>query len=267
MCLSSVMRHNIFYDFPARKTRLCPNLYVLLVGDSGATRKSTPLKICNFLMKQVGNTKLIEGRASIQGILKELASVQRIEKRIIKDASCLLYSEEFAASIVKDPSVTGILTDIYDYHETHDIILKTEDTLKLTKVCINLFSATNAAFLQDMFNRQDLFGGLVGRTFFIIEEKARQKDLGLRDTTSVQDWDPLVEHLRKLSIMEGAVIIKSDAFDFVENWYNTTDFSRCESKTGYEHRVHSHAMKLALILACAESILIEVLIETYSKSN
>src|ERR1035437_9428586 len=89
--LSSVMRHNIYYNFPARKTKVCPNIYVLLVGDSGATRKSTPLKICNFLLKQVGNTKLIEGRASIQGILKELASVQRIEKRIIKDASCLLY--------------------------------------------------------------------------------------------------------------------------------------------------------------------------------
>jgi hypothetical protein len=250
--LSSVMRHNIYYNFPARKTKVCPNLYVILVGDSGATRKSTPLKICNFLLKQIGNTKLIEGRASIQGILKELASVQRIEKRIIKDASCLLYSEEFAASIVKDPSVTGILTDLYDYHDEHNIILKTEDTLKLTKVCINLFSATNAAFLQDMFNKQDLFGGLVGRTFFIIEERARQKDLGLRDTATEQDWEPLVNHLRKLSMMEGEVIIKSDALDFIENWYNTTDFAKFESKTGYEHRAHTHAMKLALILASAE---------------
>lgn len=255
LAISSVLRHNIYYSFPARRSKVMPNMYVLLVGDSGATRKSTPLKICNFLVKSVNNTKIIEGRASIQGILKELAAIKTVDKPIrrqIKYASAVIYSEEFAASIVKDPSVTGILTDIYDWHEETDIILKSEETMHLEKVCINLLSATNNAFIQDMFTKTDLYGGLVGRTFFIIEDKARHKNLGLRDETQENDWQELVNHLAKLSKLEGPVIFHHDAMAFFEDWYNSTDFTLYESKTGYEPRAHTHVQKLALVLAACE---------------
>ena len=250
--VAAVMRHRLYIDFPSRRTKVTPNIYVLLVGDSGATRKSTPLKIANFLLKRVGNTKLIEGRASIQGVLKELAGKKREGKRILEGAAAMLYSEEFAAFLVKDPSTTSILTDIYDYKDTHEILLKSEDTLKLENVCITLLSATNAAFLQDMFTKTDLYGGLVGRTIFVIEERARHKNLGLHDDTSEKDWDPLIHHLIKLSQMEGPVVISEQANEYLEQWYNDTDFSWRESKTGYEHRAHTHVMKMALIFAACE---------------
>ena len=255
MALSAVMRHNIYYSFPARRSKIMPNLYVLLVGDSGATRKSTPLKICNYLLKAVNNTKIIEGRASIQGILKELAAIKTVQKpvhRQLRFASGIIYSEEFAASIVKDPAVTGILTDLYDWHEEHDIILRSEETMHLEKVCINLMSATNAAFIQDMFTKTDIYGGLVGRTFFIIEEKARHKNLGLRDETNENEWQVLVNHLAALSRVEGPAHPTTEALDFFEDWYNSTDFTLHESKTGYESRAHTHVQKLALVLAAAE---------------
>lgn len=262
VALAATMRHNIYYAVPSRRTKITPNIYVTLVGDSGSTRKSTPLKICNFLIKQANNTKLIEGRASIQGVLKELAEVKTLVnedfqtnapmRQMVKDAAGLLYSEELAAFIVKDPSVTAILTDIYDYKDSHDIILKTQETLHLTKVCVTLFSATNAAFMQDMFTKEDVYGGLVGRTFFIIEEKARHKDLGLRDTTEEEDWLPLVTHLRKLSKIQGVVKLEEDALEWLESWYNETNFTLYESRTGYEHRAHTHVLKMALIFAAAE---------------
>ena len=250
--VAAVIRHNLYYDFPSRRTKVTPNIYVLIVGDSGATRKSTPLKIASFLLKRVGNTKIIEGRASIQGVLKELASKKREGKRMIEGAAALLYSEEFAAFLVKDPSTTGILTDIYDYKDTHEVLLKSEDTLKLENVCITLLSATNAAFLQDMFTKTDLYGGLVGRTIFVIEEKARHKNLGLHDTTCDKDWDLLIHHLNKLSQMSGPVTITDESNSYLEQWYNDTDFSWRESKTGYEHRAHTHVMKMALIFAACE---------------
>jgi hypothetical protein len=260
--IAAVLRHNVYYDFPARRTRLPPNMYILLVGDSGSTRKSTPLKISNFLLKQIGNTKLIEGRASIQGVLKELAEVKTVtkpERRMIKFASAIMYSEELAAFFVKDPSVGPILTDIYDYKETHSITLRTQETVQLEKVCINLFSATNSAFLADMFTKTDLYGGMVGRTIFIMENRARHKDLGLRDSNQEQDWDVLVHHLRYLSRLEGPVKLAEDALTFMEEWYNTTDFTLCESKTGFEPRAHTHALKLALVYAaCEENFKLEI---------
>lgn len=253
--IAAVLRHNVYYNFPARRTKVTPNMYILLVGDSGSTRKSTPLKISNFLLKQVGNTKLIEGRASIQGVLKELAEVKTVDypsRHIIKFASGIMYSEELAAFFVKDPSVGPILTDIYDYKETHSVTLRTQETVELQKVCINLFSATNSAFLQDMFTKTDLYGGMVGRTIFIMEEKARHKDLGLRDIGKEEDWDALVHHLRGLAKLEGPVTLSDSALDFMEDWYNSTDFTLYESRTGFEPRAHTHALKLALVYAACE---------------
>ena len=253
--IAAVLRHNVYYNFPARRTKIMPNLYVLIVGDSGSTRKSTPLKVSHFLLKQVGNTKLIEGRVSIQGVLRDLAEIKQVEKpirRSIKYASGILYSEELAAFFVKDPSVGSILTDIYDYKEEHPIVLKTQDTVKLEKVCVNMLSATNSAFLQDMFTKTDLYGGLVGRTIFIMEDKARHKDLGLRDTGKDEDWNELISHLFYLSKLEGPIQLAEDALDFMEDWYNNTDFTLSESKTGFEPRAHTHALKLALIYAACE---------------
>jgi len=76
--------------------------------------------------------------------------------------------------------------------------------------------------------------------------------LGLRDSTVDEDWDPLLEHLRKLAKLEGVAKLTDDALSWMEKWYNETNFTLYESKTGYEHRAHTHALKLALIFAAAE---------------
>ena len=251
--IGATLRSNVYIDFPRRKSKITPNLYVLLVGDSGATRKSTPLKITNYLLKAINNTKLIEGRASIQAVLKELAEIRRTDKTMLEGASGLMYAEEFAAMLVKDPATGGLLTDLYDYHDTYDSLLKGEGSVKLTKVAFSILSATNAAFLQDMFTKTDIYGGLVGRTIFVIEEKARLKNLGLGDTAVEEEWEQLLEHLTYLARIEGPVRFTQAAEHRFNHWYDNADFSINESKTGFEHRMHTHALKLSLILAAADS--------------
>lgn len=250
--IAAVLRDNLWIS-RGPFNKVYPNLYVLLVGDSGATRKGTPLRAASKLVKPIKNTKIIEGRASIQGILNELAEVVTYENgKTIRGASAFLYSEEFAAFIVKDPQVTAILTDLYDYKEEHSIILKTQQKVTLTNICVTMLSATNAAFLQDMFTKQDLYGGLVGRTIFIIEERARKKDAGLDDDTKESDLVKLTNHLHYLSRKKGEVQLTKDAKKFYEDWYLNTDFTANESKTGFEHRIHTHVLKLAMILAACE---------------
>jgi hypothetical protein len=250
--IAAVLRDNVWIS-RGPFVKIFPNIYVLFVGDSGATRKSTPLKVLNSIVKPVRNTKIIEGRASIQGVLNELSEIVTLDNgRTLRDASALLYSEEFASFIVKDPQTTAILTDLYDYKEEHDIILKTQQKVKLRRICVTMISATNAAFLQDMFTKQDLYGGLVGRTFFIIEEKARKKDLGFDDDTPQEDIIRLINHLEYIARKKGEFHLTREAKDYITDWYMTTDFSQNESKTGFEHRVHTHALKLAMILSACE---------------
>lgn len=249
--LATVMRDNLWSSLGALR-HVYPNLYVLLVGDSAATRKSIPLKAVVKLIRPLRVTKLIEGRASIQGVLNELGKTEQIEGRIIKGASALLYSEEFSSFLVKDPQTSDILTDLYDYKEEHSIILRSQDKVTLKSICVTMLSATNAAFMPTLFTKEDLYGGLVGRTLFILEESARKKNSGLRDPDKEEEWKELSNFLVKLSTVKGKVVYTRDAQDYYDDWYNLTDFRRNESKTGFEHRAHTHVLKLAMILAAAE---------------
>lgn len=253
--LAAIMRDNVYIRFGAFR-RIYPNIYVLFIGDSAATRKSSPLKALNKIVKIINNTKIIEGRASIQAVLNELASVKNKTVRgvckTISGASCLLYSEELASFLVKDSQISGILDDLYEFQDEHPVILKSQEVITLKNVCVSFIAATNSIFLQDMFSKVDLYGGLVGRFTILVESKARHKDLGFDDPTTDEDLEPLIRHLIDLSRKIGIIKVTEEAIKYIDDWYKSTDFSKNESKTGYEHRAHSHALKLAIILAAAE---------------
>lgn len=258
--VGAVLRDNIYIPIKSQHRRVYPNLYVLLYADSGASRKSAPLKIVNKLLKVANNTKLIEGRASIQGVLKILHEATRLEDgRMLKDASGIMYSEELASFLVKDPQTSGIMTDIFDYHETWDISLKGDEVRRLKNVCVSLLSATNGVFFQDMFQKTDMYGGLVGRILIIEGEGPRKKASGFEkdedpdeDLIDRTNWEELENHFKLLSKKRGEILLTKSAKSYYNEWYRSTDFTINDSKTGFEHRIHTYVLKLAIILAACE---------------
>src|SRR5438874_2133996 len=70
--ISAILKDNVYLDRGGSKDyRLYPNIYVMLYADS-ALRKGPPVSLAKNLVKKVNNTRVISGRSSIQGILKEL---------------------------------------------------------------------------------------------------------------------------------------------------------------------------------------------------
>ena len=69
-CLSAVLRDNVYLTLPIGL--IFPNQYVILLADSGGARKGAPCKFAFKLIKGVGNTKYINGRTSIQAVVKEM---------------------------------------------------------------------------------------------------------------------------------------------------------------------------------------------------
>lgn len=250
--VGAILRDNTWFEFKARRNRVYPNLYVLLLADSGESRKSTPMKIINPLIKVANNTKLIEGRASIQGVIRELGNVLTLNGKMIKDASALLYSEEFRAFLVKDPSTTSLLTDLYDFHTSWDVTLKGEEKQILKNVCLSLLTASNEAFLKTMFTPEDLYGGLVGRMVIVKESGPRFKNSGMYDEIEEGIWEPLEHHIRYLATLQsGPAIFTEEAKRYYHDWYMNLNFTN-KSGTGWEARVHTTILKLSIILAACE---------------
>ena len=250
--LAAIMRDNIWVK-RSKLDLVYPNIYVLIVGDSGNTRKSFPLKCTNALVKPIQNTKIIEGRASIQAVLQKLAGGQTTPQgRRVEGASCLLYSEELASFLVRDPQTSGILTDIYDFHAEHGVLLKSSEEVKLKNVCVTMIAATNAAHIKDMFTITDLRGGLVGRIFFVLEERARQRNSGMYNDQDDNEWTPLVNHLVRLSTIKGEAKFTEEARKYYDEWYMSIDPYSNSSGTGFEPRVGTNVLKMAMLVAANE---------------
>src|SRR6187399_1697277 len=71
--ISAVVKDNIWIDRQIHN--LYPNIFVMFHADSGL-KKGPPISMAKQLVRGVGGTRIISGRSSIQGILKELGTAQ-----------------------------------------------------------------------------------------------------------------------------------------------------------------------------------------------
>src|SRR4030095_9455275 len=151
------------------------NIYVMLHADSGL-KKGPPISMARQLVKAVGNTRIISGRSSIQGILKDLGTAQTVEGqkgKFNQKSTAFICSSELTSSLVEDRVATDILTDLYDRQYnigTWRSLLKME-SFNLVDPTITMLTATNEAHSTDFFGKKDIHGGYFARTFIIAEHE------------------------------------------------------------------------------------------------
>src|SRR6266516_8035161 len=101
--ISAIVKDNVYLN-RGGLYKLYPNIYVMLHADTGM-KKGPPVNFARDLVKRVNNTKLIHGRSSIQGILKELqcSGYTLPGGKIVNQKSVGFYcASEFASSMVED---------------------------------------------------------------------------------------------------------------------------------------------------------------------
>jgi hypothetical protein len=249
--LAAVARDSIYHEHLLKRTY--PNLYVVLYAKSGAARKSVPCDIAYKLIREVNNTTCIAGRTSIQYAIKRLSEGFTTDQGVvITGASGFLYSEELSSFIVKDDHTIDLLTTLFDYHEKWESSTITGDTKKLENVCLTLLAGTNDALFAKVYNKDAAYGGLLGRTLIIKGDKARLKNSLMYRNGAELSRDPLINHLRKISRLRGPMKFSDEAAEYYDKWYNETDFFKHDSETGLEARLHTHVLKVAVLLALAQ---------------
>jgi len=249
-CIAAVLRNNVFIR--ALDDKVFPNVFIILLADSGLTRKAAPCRAASNLVRAVGNTKFIAGRNSIQAVLKELAKEETDERGNMKSgASALLYSEELSSFLVSDPSAVSILTDLYDYHEDWPVSLIHAGSYDLKEVCVTLLCASNTRLFSEVYTDMATEGGLLGRTFIVKEERPRRRTSLLDLQYNHIPKEPLIKHLKKLALKRGEVIVMEDAKEYYNQWYHKIPEEIFLDRVGYGSRLGTHVLKLAMILGAA----------------
>lgn len=252
--LAGVLRDNCYYK--QGDDALFPNIYVLLVADSAVQRKDRPVKLCERLVQKINNTKVINGRSSIQGILDELArgETDKHTGKIIKGGSAIWIAPEMSAGIVADPEAVKILTDIYSFREKYDSRLRTQANFSIKNVCFSFMAASNEELLRDVYDIKATMGGLLGRTFLVMPNEFR-KGNSLFDLQIDSSMIELEGMLHKVAELKGQFDFTTGAKEHYSNWYLPfrAAYEKRPDRSGISGRVHTSILKLAMLIAVSET--------------
>lgn len=264
--ISAVVKKNVYLRKRKKKATayiLYPNIYAFLIGDSATVRKGVPIKMARKLVKAVDNTRIISGRSSIQGIIKEIATAYTTETGKIRDtSSCFICASEFRASLVSDPQALAILTDLYDgdFSDEWKTLLKGTGTDELKDVYIVMLGGSNPSYLKQSITGADMEGGIIGRSFLIYENQTANIEPLTDDTTDVDtdddeeilDYPKLAKWLIEISKIKGRFRFSPVAKEVYDDWYKDFRSQKVTDKTGTMGRIHDQILKVAMLLGLAK---------------
>lgn len=253
--ISAVLKDKVWFNM-GDNYNVYPNIYVLLYGPSGV-RKGPAINLAEDLVYRVDNTRIIDGRSSIEGIIKELGTMTSRPggKPPIKDSCGFMVSSELSSSIIGNTSAMDIMTDWYDriYREREwKYRLKNSESVKLTKPTITWLSGTNEALFREFMPEKNIHGGLIGR-MFIISEYKKQRSNSLMFKTRAPDKAKIAERIRQFTSLEGEFHIDDSDRHAIDAWYTKFDTEiapTLKDDTGFVARALDFVMKIAMIISC-----------------
>jgi hypothetical protein len=249
--LSSVVKNNVWLN--RHMYVLYPNIYVLLFAKSGM-RKGVPIAVAKRLVGAVDNTRVIAGRSSIQGVVKELGTARsKPDGTMLKDACGFVVSSEFASSLVQDPAALTILTDLYDsnYNEEWTNMLKGTPVEVLKNINVTLLGGVNQAHFTDSVPDAAIMGGFIGRTFVIYEEKKACINSLVYAPKRIPDMIGLAKQLKEISKIKGEFKFTPEGGEFFDDWYKTYAKKDRDDKTGTAERLHDSILKVSMLISAS----------------
>lgn len=237
------------------KVTYYPNLYVILMGDSGLG-KAFPVTLSKSLVELADVTRVIYGRSSIQAIIKDLSQTHSREgKEMILDSRCFIVNGELSTAIIGDPDSLTVLTDIYDHHAIWVNNLKGDGKERLKDTATSALFGSSPAHFYDKIPEENIKGGYIRRNLIIKAEK-RYKDLDMfgEDDSDMSDFPfpKYFPHLQKIASGSGRIIPSPAAKDMLNSFRRQWRINQPDDITGFAHSVPDHIVKVAMCLSLAD---------------
>ena len=282
--LSAVVKDSVWLDQQIFK--MYPNIYTMFHADSGL-KKGPPVNMAKKLVTMVNNTRVISGRGSIQGILKDLGTAYtQPGGRVVNKSVAFICSSELSSSIVEDKVATKILTDLYDriYNEGEWKHLLKMETFSLKDPTITMLTATNEAMADDFFTRSAIKGGYFARTFIVYENAKSNTNVNslLYPLEEQIKYGDIVDYLKQIVQLAGpfhplASTTQSEEYRFrkikrgksgnreiwfnepgliFDDWYEQFSeikrMAETKDETGTLNRFDASVLKVAMLLSLSE---------------
>jgi hypothetical protein len=243
--------------------QIYPNLYVILVGPSGA-RKSIATGIGMQIADKVGLRKFSD-KITGAALIRDLANAQ--EKRVEEGNSeiqfcspVLIYASELGVFMGADAYGSGViadLTDLYDCPGKWEKKTIARDSELVLAPYVSMLAASTPQTLKDVIPQGAVGQGFTSRILFVWGG-GRRKRIPV-PAFSVGDKmlkENLIHDLKHISTLRGSFKFSVDGLDAYNRLYydrpEPEDEFEDERLRGYSSRKDIHALKLAMCFSLAE---------------
>ena len=272
--IAGALQRRVYLQQGLERT-IYPNLYVILVGPSGRTRKGVALGIAKELLERVSTVSIApessSGREALILAMKRASSTftDPTDGKIKYHCALSAFSEELSVFLGQgDIKFLANLTDWFDSKDNwaYETIGRGRDAIQ--GVCFNMVGGTAPEWIQSMLPREAIGGGYTARVIFIVEEwkKKISPDHTLTDHENLL-YGALERDLNRINLLCGLFTFEPAAKQAYIDWYVNED---AKMRQGYapvsDHRFAAycerrttHIRKVMMLLSASrgDSLVIE----------
>jgi hypothetical protein len=251
--ISAATKRNVHLDF--KMFRIFPNLYVIIVGPSGA-RKSIATSIGMDVAKAAGIRKFSD-KITGAALIRDLSNA--VEKRITLGSSVpggigggevelvspvMIYASELGVFLGHDAYGSGViadLTDLYDCPTTWEKKTISRDAETINAPYVTLLAASTPQTLKDTIPPGAVGQGFTSRILFVWGDKRRRR-------VPIPEWNSghemlkknLIADLKHISTLRGQFKFSPDGMEAYKKSY----YGRLEPEEEYEdERLRNYASR------------------------
>lgn len=264
--IAGALQRKVYLHWGVGQT-LYPNLYVVLVGPAGRTRKGVAIGIAKDLLRDLTNVKIAPESASGQQamtlVMKEAYGnfIDPTDGQSKLHCSTTVFSEELSVFLGQgNIAYLANLTDWYDSKEEWEYQSVGRGKDKLNGVCLNFLGGTAPDWIQSMIPQEAVGGGFTSRVIFVVEEKkGKIVPEPVMTKREIELRKQLRNDLERINKMAGEMTMNDACRRKYVNWYKSEsaaaeaghpaiDDSRFAS---YCERRATHLRKLLMVVSAA----------------
>lgn len=244
-----------------------PNLYVVLVGPSGRTRKGVAIGIAKDFLKKVPGVIVTPesstGQQAMTLVMKRASNTfnDPTDGKVKFHCAVTAFSEELSVFLGQgNIQYLASLTDWYDSKDEWEYESVGRGKDMLTGLCLNLVGGTAPDWIQSMIPMEALGGGFTSRIIFIVEE-VKRRIIPEYIPTPEQDRIEgiLLRDLERIGQLAGEITLTPEARELYIAWYIEQDVALSKDKpaikdarfAGYCERRATHLQKLCILCSAA----------------
>ena len=244
-CLASAVADRVWIE--SQGEAISPNLYVFMVGPSGAG-KGIATTLAMRLLTHAGVVRIYNGMLTAQHLCDMLGRDTKHPPKI------LLVTEELSLCIGDQPIADRLIRlatalyagSPYEFNEG----TRTHGSVKFVGQSINWIAGTTPEWLRDSVPKSAIEGGFFARVSCVVDRgPLRRVSRPLLDLSVFQS---LADDLRVVAQLGGPLTMTSAADDLFWNWYEQRPAPTESVLEPVWARTPIHVLKLATLLSLSD---------------